>query len=431
MAGALGSSNVSYTDEQLKAYWEQNPDKAPVAPTAPATTTPPPGEIGSTAEQDAAAGQTATAPPTTAPPTTAPPAAAPPNYTPEQINQYWEQNPDKAPLPDPNLNPELKSPTAEKVTSSQVTMDKGDTVEGRVEGIIKSDSPLMQLAKTQAKQQANQKGLLNSSMAVGAAQNAVYNAATPIAQQDARTSADIKLANQKSANETGMFNAGEQNSMYKLSQQGQIDLKKIAANIEGDSRLLNEKGEIDIRMSELGHTQNLELETRKGEIQEGLIGADADAKSRLQAEAANIAIKQSAIDHIFARDLTNLKGKIDLMMQTASAEDAKELAKLNGEIDIKLKNIDAANAIRLETIRSASDERQAQISGEYQVLINNNGNAATASREFNAAAAAIWADPDMTLEAKNSQITKLETNYVDTLEMISMSGDEDYTAALG
>lgn len=75
------------------------------------------------------------------------------------------------------------------------------TVQSQLQGIIASDSPLMQQARARALQAANQRGLLNSTMSVTAGEDALYNAAMPIAQQDASTYADA-----------AKFNTGELNT---------------------------------------------------------------------------------------------------------------------------------------------------------------------------------------------------------------------------
>ena len=64
------------------------------------------------------------------------------------------------------------------------------TVEGRVKGLIDANSPLMQQAATTGLQQANARGLANSSMAVGASQAEVLKAAVPIATADANIQAN-------------------------------------------------------------------------------------------------------------------------------------------------------------------------------------------------------------------------------------------------
>ena len=82
-----------------------------------------------------------------------------------------------------NYKPEIYDSTNWNTNPSQM-------VQGQLTNIIASDSPLIQQAKTGALQQMNQRGLINSSMAIGAGQDAVIRNALPIAQQDATTNAN-------------------------------------------------------------------------------------------------------------------------------------------------------------------------------------------------------------------------------------------------
>lgn len=66
-----------------------------------------------------------------------------------------------------------------------------DTVQGQLDSILKSDSPLMRQAETMGKQRANQRGLLNSSMGVGAAVDSMISSALPVAQQDAAAKQEL------------------------------------------------------------------------------------------------------------------------------------------------------------------------------------------------------------------------------------------------
>lgn len=85
--------------------------------------------------------------------------------------------------------------------------DESKGVAGRVDSIIGQDSALMQRAATRAKQDANKLGLRNSSMAVQAGQNAVLDAATPIATADASLYQNQMLKNQDALNQGNQFNA--------------------------------------------------------------------------------------------------------------------------------------------------------------------------------------------------------------------------------
>lgn len=60
-----------------------------------------------------------------------------------------------------------------------------DSPTAKLAEITASSTPLMKQARTQGLQSANRRGLLNSTMAVGAAQDSAYRAAVPLAQQSA------------------------------------------------------------------------------------------------------------------------------------------------------------------------------------------------------------------------------------------------------
>lgn len=69
---------------------------------------------------------------------------------------------------------------------------KDDNVAKRIAQITSENSPLMQQARTTGLQQANRRGLSNSSMAVGASQAEAIRAAAPIASQEATLSAESR-----------------------------------------------------------------------------------------------------------------------------------------------------------------------------------------------------------------------------------------------
>jgi len=104
--------------------------------------------------------------------------------------------------------PAVTPPTAAPATytAGQRTVDAGnETVAGQMQGLIQENAPLMQMARTSANQQMNSRGLLNSSMAVTASDQAAYQAALPIAQADASvydTNAKQNLAYQNEALKT-------------------------------------------------------------------------------------------------------------------------------------------------------------------------------------------------------------------------------------
>jgi hypothetical protein len=95
-----------------------------------------------------------------------------------------------------------------------------ETVTERVNAILSSGGPLMERAKTDGLRAANARGLLNSSMAVGAAQDAVYKVAVPMASQEASESFQ---ANQ------GALDRGQQSQMtdWQLSAQERMTADEL------------------------------------------------------------------------------------------------------------------------------------------------------------------------------------------------------------
>ncbi|MCP4536512.1 MAG: hypothetical protein GY832_05140 [Chloroflexi bacterium] len=83
-----------------------------------------------------------------------------------------------------------------------------DSVETRVTGLMSKSNPLMTKARTGAKQYANRRGLLNSSMAAGAGESAALDVAMPIAGQDA---SQIHAKNMASMNTRSQEKIANQN----------------------------------------------------------------------------------------------------------------------------------------------------------------------------------------------------------------------------
>ncbi len=92
------------------------------------------------------------------------------------------------------------------------------TVAGQLDAIIAENSPLMQRARSYADVESQGKGLLSTSMAQRAGQSALYDAALPIAQQDASTYAQEGLASQ--AYEQGLGSLEKQQGIA-IQQQSQ------------------------------------------------------------------------------------------------------------------------------------------------------------------------------------------------------------------
>ena len=96
---------------------------------------------------------------------------------------------------------------AAQATATPFAVTPEQTVESRIAGLIGSDSPLMQQAARRAQGRANDRGLLNSSMAIQSGQQAVYDTALPIASQDAAAFERAATATAQAQNVASLTNA--------------------------------------------------------------------------------------------------------------------------------------------------------------------------------------------------------------------------------
>lgn len=185
---------------------------------------------------------------------------------------------------------------------------KIDTVEGRVEGIIAKNSPLMQSAATRAAQQSNRRGLLNSSMAVGAGQRAVIDAAMPIASQDAQTSFQTKGLNQQAGNEARQLGANMEFTTGRDAALHQQQLERDTLQGEQEQALQQLRGEQSVQLSQIENEYgNLR---RASESAASFYNQTANAIGNI---LANPDMTQGAKDALIKKQLDLLKGGLNVI----------------------------------------------------------------------------------------------------------------------
>lgn len=161
--------------------------------------------------------------------------------------------------------------TASSYQATPYKVEPQGLVQHNLKNVIRDDSPLMQQAARIATQKANARGLVNSSMAVGAAQDAVIGQAMPIAQADAATydRAMTNTANQQNA--ASQFNTNAQN---------QVSLANQAATNEALKS--TQQGTIALTDRQMSVSANLELAKLDSQTKLALTSMDTRTKSLLQ-----------------------------------------------------------------------------------------------------------------------------------------------------
>lgn len=133
------------------------------------------------------------------------------------------------------------------VVPNSITVGPKETVAGQMHDILQDpNNPLNVQATTYGRQFANQRGLLNSSVAASATQDALYKNAQPIAAQDASTNYDSKktnvgnkltadMFNNDLTGRLNMFNAGTEKDIGINTQNRNMDF--AIANMDAGNKL--------------------------------------------------------------------------------------------------------------------------------------------------------------------------------------------------
>ncbi len=135
------------------------------------------------------------------------------------------------------------------------TVKPADTVEARLGGLLTSGSPYLESAKSRAQQEANARGLLNSTMAATAGEKAAIEAALPIATQDASYYQELERQKQQAGLQSGLYEKQGEISSKLSAQTHTQEMAKQAAEIEWNK--------IDLQARMDVETARLDAENKK------------------------------------------------------------------------------------------------------------------------------------------------------------------------
>lgn len=274
--------------------------------------------------------------------------------------------------------------------AGRVEEDPESSVESRVQNIIERGGPAVQSEVTRSQQEQNRKGLLSTSMAIGAGERARYDYALPIASQDSSQSLQRRITDASALNRASEFTAGQTNIAGQQERAGQQQLASIAAQStaeqERDVALAGLTRDRDAALAEEAKVVASNLALTQGERDEALAriqterdsllaeeargvagtlaetaaARDASLAEEARAVAANAALTQSERDSELAR----IQGERDVLLSeqtqardTALAQEAAAVAERKAENDFIMENVDAENAEALTRIQGEFSER--------------------------------------------------------------------------
>lgn len=239
--------------------------------------------------------------------------------------------------------------TGANATAASMEVKPEQTVQSQINDIIKADSPLMQMAETRGLQKANQRGLMNSSMAVGAGQAEVIAAAAPIATADAAAynraaefnagaKQQVGLANAASTNNANQFNASAANQVNSQNSQ-------LATNVA----LNNGQQNVELAKFNASEANNLLK-----------LGMDAQTKTELaQIEASYKTLMQSSqgAAEMYKQYMTNataISTNKDMTAEAKTAAIRNQVSGLNNGLELmgKINNLNMGSLLTFDGTNS-------------------------------------------------------------------------------
>ena len=223
-------------------------------------------------------------------------------------------------------------------------MDANQTVQGQLNNVIAADSPLMQQAKTGALQQMNQRGLINSSMAIGAGQDAVIKNALPIAQQDATMYGRNNEFNATAGNQSSQFNTNAANQAAAQNQQALNAAAQFNAGSLTDTSKFNMSSGLQNSQFNAAQ-QNSQRETNAQRLQQTNL-ATADTQNKM-------VIQQ--LDNAFKATMASADNQTKIQLQQIDATTRQALANTESEFKQLMQTSASATDLYQQAIKNIND----------------------------------------------------------------------------
>jgi hypothetical protein len=264
------------------------------------------------------------------------------------------------------------------------TVDGKQTVAGQLKDIMSDNSPLLQQARANSLQQANSRGLVNSSMAQSGADAAVLSTALPIAQQDATTYFQ---------NGTNTAAATNQNSQYNAT--NQQDMTKTNLGFTNSASAANAANE-----------QQTNLANQNATNTASQFGAAAQNAASSQNAQQATAVSQSNAQNQTAVSQGNAQAANSTSQFNATASNNQALAQMDNDLKAYLDTQDNANKITLQAMDGATKTTLANIQAQYQEALQSSQSASDIYKTIVGNISSIMTNKDMDASAKQTAVNQ-------------------------
>lgn len=267
--------------------------------------------------------------------------------------------------------------------------------------IMDRDSPLMRLAEARGMQAANRRGLMNSSIAVNSAQDAVLDQVVPMASQEAGQRFQSNRANQDYTL-SSLLSGQDYQQQRGLNEQGFGFDRALAEQAYGFERGLNEQNYgFERGLNEQNFGFDIGRMDRDNEL---AIGRDNNAfanERTLEEIRIEAGRDEAALDREFEREMTGIDwdGRFGL-------------AELDGDIRRDLMDREEDMRVRVTRLETELEAKNVSMDAFF-----------TARNQYNSRVDQIMANPDLSAEERESQL-QTALDYLD----VDLQGVEDMYA---
>jgi len=325
-----------------------------------------------------------------------------------------------------------QTPAVERYTAQGVQTTPEMTIEGRLKNLLDPNDPRNQQIATSMKEQANARGVLNSSMGDTMIQDGIIKNAVSIAQPDAAMTANNAQFTAGAGNQAGQFNANAQNQMGLQAQQIQA-AKDAAATNQGyvsqnmaQSQLYtqaNMASQNGFDLSKMTAQEQADLKKMGAAFGYNLQLADQGQK----AEIAKMSVAQDYLRNNMALgnsfDIAKMDKSAAITLAQMDAQQLNTVATLAIKQGYDVANLTSAQATQLaaaginasaqtQAAAMAADARRAlqMDQNDFTTLTNGSNNALSIVGKLQSDIAAIQRDPNITDGAAKDKMVASAVN---------------------
>lgn len=258
-----------------------------------------------------------------------------------------------------------------------------ESAASQMTAITNAQNPYMEAAKARGLGQANARGLMNSSIAVGAAEAEAAKAALPLALQDASTGAARNLEDQRFREQQAL---GEQTFGYDEYKADQ-DLRNRAA----------------LAAQGFGYDETLQ-------------GRDIGSREKISGNQLASAERISGNELSARRDISANELASRLQISTNDNDTRMALGNLDASTRVGLANIDTDRATTITSMNIGAGNRSQAISAAVQIQSN-----------YTNMVNSITANPDIPADARNKYLTNASALMDSNLTLVEQLYNVDLT----